>query len=437
VRSLSRLLGVPPEKLRPVLRLGLVYGAVGGAVAVGDATVQGLFVARVGADRLPEVLFARAVVSPALAFAYARLARPRSPRRVLAFLLGLAAVGAVAGRSLSDLGDTGVLSAYVLHEVLASLVTVHWGVYLLHNLRGDDALRGTPTIYAAARLGAAVAGVGLVPLVAQAGASVGFYAAASCFAAAALAAFFGHRAGPATGAPADSADSADIEGSSGAESDEEEAPRPSSFPGERSRGLHLVLASPLVGALAVATAVMVFVRFALRYQQQALLEGVDEQDLVTLLALYTAAANTVGVGIQLGLLGRFLNRFGLATTNLFYAGAVFIAQAALILVPGVPAALGARFADSELKHAIKTPLSSLFYQAFAPADRGPARAFVLGVVSPAAQILGAVGLAGAIAGANLATVAYVGLGATALFALATVALNRSYESTKRRDRLRP
>ncbi|MBW2465571.1 MAG: hypothetical protein JRH11_28255, partial [Deltaproteobacteria bacterium] len=39
VRPLSRLLGVPPEKLRPVLRLALVYGAVGGAVAIGDATV--------------------------------------------------------------------------------------------------------------------------------------------------------------------------------------------------------------------------------------------------------------------------------------------------------------------------------------------------------------------------------------------------------------
>jgi len=434
VRGLSQLLGVPPEKLRPVLRLGLVYGAVGGAVAVGDATVQGLFVARAGADRLPEVLFARAIISPALAFAYARLARPRAPRRVLAVLLGLASAGALTGRYLSDLGDTGVLSAYVIHEVLASLVTVHWGVYLLHNLRGDDALRGTPAIYAAARLGAAVAGIGLVPLVAQAGASVGFYAAASCFAAAALAAVFGHSPAPAAAAPPEPTD---IVGISGAESDEEEAPRPSSFPGERSRGMHLVLASPLVGALAVATAVMVFVRFALRYQQQALLEGVDEHDLVTLLALYTAGANTIGVGIQLGLLGRFLTRFGLATTNLFYAGAVIIAQVVLILAPGVPAALGARFADSELKHAIKTPLSSLFYQAFSPADRGPARAFVLGVVSPAAQILGAVGLAGAIAGADLTTVAYVGLGATALFAVATVALNRSYERTKRRDRLRP
>ena len=53
----------------------------------------------------------------------------------------------------------------MLHDVLASIVTVHWGVYLLAQLPGQRALRGAPAIYAAARLGAALGSLALTPLV--------------------------------------------------------------------------------------------------------------------------------------------------------------------------------------------------------------------------------------------------------------------------------
>jgi len=425
---LSRITGLSRSELRPVLRLGLVYATIGGAVAVGDATVQAVFVARAGADRLPEVLFARAVISPFLAFLYARIARPRAPRPVLSALLVLAMVGALAGRYLIDEGEHGALAAYVIHEVLASLVTVHWGVYLLHHLRGDHALRGTPVVYAAARGGAALAGAALAPIVTFAGAPIGLYAVAILFALAALFAILGRKPASETEAPTGVVDEL-------SEADED-APRPSQRP-ERKRGFALVVVSPLLVALSLSTAAMVFVRFSLRYQQQSLLEGVEEHELAALLAIYTAVANTLGAAFQLGLLGRVLSSLGLTKTNLFYAFATVGAQVVLLFVPGVPAALGARFADSELKHAIKTPLSSLFYEAFAPSDRGAARAFVLGLVSPAAQVVGAVGLAAAIAGAEVSIVGWVGLGACTLFGLTTLAQNRAYDRTIRRDSLRP
>jgi hypothetical protein len=428
---LSKITGLSKEELGPVLRLALVFATIGGAVAVGDATVQAVFVARVGADRLPEVLFARAVISPALAFLYARFARPREPRSVLSVLLIIAATGALTGRLLITHGDHGALAAYVVHEVLASLVTVHWGVYLLHVLRGAHALKGTPSVYAAARLGAALAGAALAPLVAFAGAPVGLYVTAALFGAAAAFSVVVARRVIATD---DDADAPQDEERSAPTTipptDDEDAPPPS-IPPERRRGFALLFSSPLLLALSLSTAAMVFVRFSLRYQQQSLLEGVEEHQLAALLAVYTTGANVVGAAIQLGLLGRVLERLGLTKTNLFYAVATLAAQVAIFVAPGIGAALGARFADSELKHAIKTPLSSLFYEAFPAKDRGAARAFVLGLVSPAAQVLGAVGLAAAIAGADVETVGFVGLFACLFFALATLAQNRGY------DRARP
>jgi hypothetical protein len=427
---LSKITGLSREELGPVLRLAAVFATIGGAVAVGDATVQAVFVARVGADRLPEVLFARAVISPALAFLYARFARSRGPRAVLSVLLLVAAAGAISGRILITHGDHGALAAYVVHEVLASLVTVHWGVYLLHVLRGTHALKGAPTVYAAARLGAALAGAGLAPLVSFAGAPVGLYVTAALFTTAAFLSIVVTKPVDATDEDEEEHDEGRIAPTTIPPTDDEDAPPPS-IPPDRRRGFALLFSSPLLLALSLSTAAMVFVRFSLRYQQQSLLEGVEEHELAALLAIYTTGANVVGAAIQLGLLGRVLDKLGLTKTNLFYAVATLFAQAAIFVAPSIGTALGARFADSELKHAIKTPLSSLFYEAFAPADRGAARAFVLGLVSPAAQVLGAVGLAAAIAGASLVTVGYVGLCACGFFALATLAQNRGYHRARR------
>ncbi len=431
---LSKITGLSREELGPVLRLAAVYATVGGAVAAGDATVQAVFVARAGADRLPEVLFARALISPALAFLYARFARPREPKRVLSVLLLIAAGGALAGRVLITQGDLGALAAYVIQEVLASLVTVHWGVYLLHQLRGTHALRGTPAVYAAARLGAALAGAALAPLVSFAGAPVGLYVTMALFTFAALLSVtvvgrpIGETSGDDERAEGEESSNASSLNSIPPPDEEDAAP---SIPPERRRGLAMLLSSPLLLALALSTAAMVFVRFALRYQQQALLEGAPEHELAALLALYTTGANVISAAIQLGLLGRVLEKLGLTKTNLFYAVATLGAQVAIFLSPGIGAALGARFADSELKHAIKTPLSSLFYEAFPPGDRGAARAVVLGLVSPGAQVLGAVGLAAAVHGASLQTVGWVGVVACLLFALATVAQNRGYDRAQR------
>ena len=417
---LSRFLGLAEGELRPVLGLSLLYGCVGGAVAVGDATVQSVFVARAGADALPHVLLARALISPLLAWLYARLARPRSAEGVMIGVTLLAGAAEIGCRFLMLGHETGPLLSYVIHDALGSVVTVHWGVYLLSRLPGDGALRGAPAIYAAARLGAALAGAALAPLVSVQAVPIGMFLAGALYLGAGVTArFVSHEAEGARPSEPTDETRAHV-----APTDEEDV-RPSVRP-ERQRGLRMLLESPLLAALAASTAVMVAVRFALRYQQQSMLEALPEAELATLLAYYTIAANVLGGVLQVLLLGRVLRRLGLGATNGIYAIFALATQAFLVFVPGVPSALVARFTDNELKHSLKTPLSTLFYDAFAPSDRGAARALVLGVVSPVAQVAGALGLAVAVAGASVEAIGWTGLAACALFGLATWWQNRSY-----------
>jgi len=413
------LLGLEPQDVRPVLALGLVHAAIGAAVAAGDATVQASFVARAGSERLFLVLACNAVLSPALAFAFARVVGRRGSRATIgaacAFAI-LTSVGGLAVLGIADARPGWAVAAYVAHEVASTIVTIHWGVFLLSHLGGSSAMRGVPAVYAASRAGAALAGLAIGPLVGLAGTAAGLGLAGGCFAVAALLAL-GTRRGERT-----SLDSVPPGGS--------EEPRRAAVSAWR-----LMARSPLLRAIAVATAAMILTRVLLRFQQQSVLESHGERSLAGMLGLYTAAANAVGVALQLGLVGRLLARVGLTRANLLYASATVLAQVALFFAAALPAALGARFVDGELKDAIKTPLSSLFYEAFPRAERPEARAAILGVVSPTANLAGAAALA-LLAGLSWPWASTAAGGAIcALFVLATVLQNRRYEAAIRRGSL--
>ncbi len=412
---IERALGLGGGELGPLLRLAAVHAALGGGIAAGDATVQSVFLARAGVEVLPAVLLVRALLLPLLALAYASLSRGRSARAVLATLAALAAAAALGERALMPLGWAGAAAAYVAHEIVAGLLTVHWGVYLLASVDGERALRGVSLVYAGARLGGALAGAVLVALVGAGGAPAGMYVVATCFALVApLALRFGRRRGGSLELPAEALD--------------DDVGRPS-MPGPRRSGLALFRASPLLGALVASTVAMVLVRYVLRYQQQAMLDPLGEEELARLLGTYAVGANMAGAVLSLVVMTRLLPRLGLTRANGLYAIVTGAAQLLLLFVPGVPAALFARFADDELKHTLKTPVSSLFYEAFSPPDRPGARAVVLGLASPVSQAAGAVLLAGVVAGGALGAIGAAGVGLCLVFGFATAAQNRRYRGS--------
>lgn len=400
-----------------MLGLGLVHAAIGAAIAAGDTTVQASFMARAGSERLFIVLLCNALLSPLVAMAFARAVGRRTSRMtmVAACTFGVATSACGLGM-LVVAGDRPewAIAAYVAHELASTIVTVHWGVYLLSHLGGGAAVRGVAVVYAASRAGAALAGLAIGPLVGVGGTASGLALAAACFVGAGLIALRTRR---------DQRTSLDSV-----------PPAPSE---ERATAgaWRLMVRSPLLRAIALATAAMVLTRVLLRFQQQTVLESHREQALAGMLGLYAAAANVVGVVLQLGLVGRLLARLGLTRANLLYAGATVLAQLSLAGAAAVPAALGARFVDGELKDAIKTPLSSLFYEAFPRGERAHARAAILSAVSPAANLVGAAALAtlGALHSPIASTAA--GGAVCVAFVLSTLLQNRRYEAAIRRGSL--
>lgn len=421
-----RWLGVPPHAAGRALRVGLVHAVIGAAIAAGDALVQASVLSEVGVDALPEVLLARAVVGPVLAFAYARATRGRATAPVLAALSLVAGGVLLAGPSLlrSPLGSVGLYSA---HEIATALLTVHWGVYLLDRL-GSDARSSVALVYAMARGGAALAGALLPTLVGGVGTQTALPCAASLFGVVAIVCAWPKPARGATRMSAPADEDAPVVLDRGrsvgdyAHGHRQPPPRETSL-----------WRAPLTRWLVASTVLLVLLRVILRFQQQDVLEAMDAEALAVLLGHYTLVANVVALAIQLLVTSRLLERLGVAKTNLLYAGAGLIAQVLLWLSPAghlsVGAALGARFADGELKHALKTPVSPLFYDAFPASERTRARALVLGVVSPIAQVVAAALLMVLAAWAEW--VPALGVMCAVLYLLLSIGQGRAYDASTR------
>lgn len=433
--------------VRAVLRLGGVFLGIGVATSIADALVQAAFLARAGADALPWVLGVRSVLSPALAFVYVRYARQRPSRRVMASIALFNAAIVVGARVALQHGWWGAVGAYAAHEVATGLLTMHWGIYLLEHLGTRRAQRSVAVVYACSRVGAVIAGVALGLGATFVDTLDALLVVGGVYAVLAPLAFLPRPPEPEEEEQAPARDftisaehavPATLPAGLDASSEVRALDEPAEYPdptaaehthalaSERRRGFALLGRSPLLSALALATLVMVVVRIALRYGQQSILDAYDEATLAELLGWYGAAANVVGVVLQLLVTSRLLRWLGVGTTNLLYAVATLVTHVLLALTPGALAvAFAARFTETELKHAIKTPLSPLFYGGFAKRDRVPARALVLGVVSPVAQLGGAL-LLGIIVASDR-TVAAFGITGAVLYVAASWLQKRAYD----------
>ena len=420
----ARLLRLEPDDVAP-LRVALPIGAlIGAATASGDASVQAVFLARAGAGALPYVLLVKAVTSALAVLAAERAVRGRSPRSALARVTAGGAVATLALRAVITAGAPGASAAYALHETIGTVIQVHWGVFLLARLGaragGRRALRTFPIAYAGVRVGAAVVGAASGWLGAAVGAANGLAVTALALGAAAW--LCNKEGGAQTGPETRPAAAGD--------------PVPETVPGTGAvpppAPGRAASARPLLAALAVSTVALVLVRFTLRFAQQSALDTLDEASLARLLGTYIFAANLVGLVLQVALVPRLLGGLGLTRTNLLYSLATLAAQVALAVRASVPSALAARFVDDELKDALKTPASNVFYDAFAPSERARARSITLGIVSPIAHAAGAAGLAGLAALSSRHARDAIGLACAVAFVAATIAQNRLYERSAAR-----
>lgn len=447
---IRRLFHVLPGEGRCALALfgaGAVWAT---ATALGENVSQSVFAARVGAIALAPMFLVKGAFDVAASALYVPLTRGRSPRRVLELSLAIYAVTIGLGRLLLAIDGTWPAWALVVgHECAGTILTIHWGVYVLDAFEADAARRLFPVVFIAARAGGVVAGAMLQHLAVPVGAANLLWGSATLALIAAALPEGRPRGRP---SPVDTRDGrgdedrlavaaslaptgttpTDGRRSSG---DDAAVPTPTAARFPRDHGLPLARsfrdawASPLLRAIAVSTAAMVLLRYGLRIVGLDAVErhfSGDEARVAAFLGRYSAWANAVAMGLGLLLTPRLLSTFGLGAANVAYAVCVALGYALLIVRPSLGAAVVARFVDSELKDALKTPVSALFYGAEPPERRAAARAFVFGVVIPAATIATSLAFQAATARFGVDAIVAMGAPVALFFVAASVVQNRAY-----------
>ena len=403
--------GLRPAERRGAIGLASLMVLISAATKLGDGVVQTLFLERVGAQYLPALFALNAAVDVVGAGLYLRLARGRPHGTFFVVLLGGTAATTIGlWVLLAWAHPAAFVAAYVVHGVTTMIVTLHWGTFLLDFFDQSRAGRVFPIVYSGARVGGIAGGMALAVL-AGLGAENLLVGVAALQVVAAVAARVLSRRVPEVRA-AHAAGGGAL--------------------AEVREGLSLARVSPLLRAIAAGAVAMVLVRMALRYLSgDALSSQMEEAQLARFLGQYTAIANAAGFVFQVLVMPRLIVRIGVAGANLAYAILCVAAVGGMVVSHGIWTAAAARLVDAELKDAVKTPLSALFYGGLPPPDRARGRAFVLGLAVPVGSILGGLALQ-SLTDLSARTVAWVGLAFGLVFVAATAIQNRGYRTALQR-----
>jgi len=413
---LARLLNLEAAELGKLAFLWLLYLLFTAAYQLGDGINQTLFLKRVGVQFLPYMFALKAVLDVAVAVAYVPLAARLGNSRTLKLILLLAGVGALALWFPTRQGygfSYPLLYGFV--EAVGTLIKIHWGVLLLDCYSQQAARRAFPLVYTGARVGAMAGGMILGPLARPLGLPNllticgGLYLAT-----AALALRVDGYLQPRR---------------------EDEHQRSLARESAAGRVIHLRqglsvgLRLPLLRAIALSTAAMVLCRYGLRYIYSATFASAfGEAELAAFYGLYMAVANGASILVQGLVTSRLLIHAGVTVTNLIYALCVLGVYLTLGAWQGLAVAVVARLMENELKAAIKTPLSNLFYGALPPQQRAAGRAFNLGLVVPLFTVVASLILSSA---AGVRAIPWWGSALAVLFVAGSLVQNRAYSALRR------
>lgn len=397
--------GVQRSQLAWLCVVSVLYYA---AVTVADDVAQSIFVSRLGVRALPNIFLFKAGIDVISAALYLPLTRHRNPKAVWRVLLiGYAVILAVGWLVLRS-GNWPTGSAYLLyvgHEAIWSLAVIHWGILLLALISPAQTKALFPVLFAVGRLGALFGGllVGTLALVIGAANLLWIAVALALFSALASRQLPVH---------------ADVDSPTVASGIESRAPA--------STWAH-AWASPLVRWIALTTATMVVLRYGLRMVSLAEIRSAfdnDSDQVAAFLGLFSVVGNGAALVLGFWVVPRILGRVGVGAANLAYAGSNVLAFLMTWLWPSLASASAARFVEIPLKHALKTPLSVMFYAAENMHMRLAARALIFGGAIPLATALAGVGFRGL--EAQLATISMGGVALAIVFAALSERQNHSY-----------
>jgi HEAT repeat protein len=387
------------------------FAALGGlltlAQTVGLAGAEALFLARLGAGRLPEtfVLASAATVGASLLYAV-RVGRARNDR-VLAELAVLAALLVTGAAVALAAGETAALPALLcLYFAAQAVLTSHYWTFAGDFFDTLAAKRLVPLFTVAMSVGV-LGGVAAVTVLARADATTLLWGWAAALAGVGVLAIAGRH------------QFARWRSLSAAEEDE------TSVAGMRA-AVRYVRRSPLGRWLVISALAMVLALFAMQYLYSSVLAAAfpDEVALARFLALYLAVSNGVEIAVELGA-PWLIRRLGVPSANLLHPLLTLGAFAALLFDPRLPAAVAARANRELLENALAGPVRNLVYNALPGRFRSRVRAFLEGIVIYSGMSLAGVALLAA-GSVDLSVLAGAGLALAALYALANLRVRREY-----------
>lgn len=397
---INRLLLLDAGQLRRSAPFFLLYVCLFAALTLADGLSLTLFVARVGADRLPFYLAGSALCVTTAMLCYLKFAERFAASRLF---IGVLAVGLLLflgvwiGLQSQFLAARHMGLLFLAREVASALVLLHFGAYLQEYFTRAELNRVMPFIYAGGRVGGIASGFALeyVGRITDVAHLLLLLVALLAVGLALVTLLARHVATvhddslPASLAAGD-----------------DETIRTITVSGF----LRFVWTSPLLFWITASTVVYFGCRACLNVQYSQCFESAfpSEAELAGFVGRYTQIALAGSLIIQLFLINRAIAWLGLRGTQLLYAG--LMAAVALVgwreMTLGI--ALLARFVESELRFGLRNPVSQMVVNQFARPVRTRARAWSLGIVIPLSTFAFGALLAGLIAwGASgwIATVA--------------------------------
>ena len=382
---------------------------VSAAQNLGLVGAESLFLARLGAERLPETFIAASLIAVAGSFAYAMVVgRARNDSLFFWMLCGavlLVGAGAGAVRVGWPLALPGLLCLwYLLQAVFLS----HFMTFAVDYFDPAASRRLFPLFTIAASVGGALGGL-LGMLIARGPGPLHLVTGwALLFALAAAILRLGRR-GLRRSGPLDleEADETSLEGMRGA--------------------LRYLRSSALGRALALSALGMVMAFFVAQYLYSDLFARAfpDPAELATFFGLYQAITNLIEIGIGFTVTPWLIRGLGVASANVLHPLLTLVAFGALALHQGLGTALAARANRELVDNATGYPIRSLVYNAMPLRLRGRMRAFLEGIVVYAGMSA-AGGLLLAIGRPDPLWLCAAGATAALIFLGATLAARRAY-----------
>jgi HEAT repeat protein len=382
-----------------ILQLGLTLGLAGS---------EGLFLARIGAERLPETFVLASLSTVLLSFAYAALVGRARNDALLVWML--AALGALlaAATALAWQGSLPALPALLCaYYVSLAVLTNHFFSFAGDYFDTLAAKRIVPLLHVGGSLGGFAGGTlgawlgQLAPELLLVGWAGAFAGAAGLVLGASR---WLRRVGP---LELDEADETSVEGVRGA--------------------LRYVRGSPFGRWLVVSALTMVLALFSVQYLYSRVFAErfPDARQLTVFLGGFLAVTNLIEIAVAVGVTPWLVRRYGVPTASLVHPALTIAAFGALAAQFALPAALFARATRELFENALGSPLRTLVYNGLPLRFRGRVRAFLEGIVVYAGMsVAGAFVLAAR--DVPVGWLCSAGAGFAALYLLADLRVRREY-----------